>query len=778
MADDNSPENFDPEAGQDIVFTLDFSGVIPDGVALDTLELRATNLPDAVTPADGDVDTDRNWSLTMTTLVGATIAVPAASSASELLADITFEIVDTASGEIIAKGQIDGAALEQGAETITILPQTAIDEIASEGGAEPGSFSTPADRADGPAEQATADQPLAAVDDDSGDVPPDIRHEAVAEALDLQPEIVETPVEPAAEPEEPGQLQEELPAEPAYIEHEAIPNRAPTDIVLNNNNVGENVASGTIVGTASATDPDPGETYRYSLVDDAGGRFAIDAVTGVVTVTDGSLLDFETTARHDITFRVTDSAGNGYVEEATIDLIDLNEAPTDLSLSGNSVAENAANGTVVGAISAADPDAGESFSYSLTDDANGRFAIDAQTGIITVADGAQLDFETANQHSVTARITDSGNNFYDESVLLNVRDANETLTGDAGANTLTGGIGDDTILGLGGNDILVGNDGNDQLSGGTGADRLSGGGGDDLLQVSADGVWTGRNAAFNGNTGEIASLAGKTRSYDVFDGGDGYDTIVGTDRGDALFLGDTASPFPGGREARLSGIEEIDLGAGNDVLDMNHPSFSYTDDIIVRGGDGNDVLWTDQGDDTLDGGAGADRLDGGGGIDTATYEGSSAGVTVNLTSGQGSGGDAQGDSLYGVENLMGSDHADMLTGDAGANTLTGGAGDDTLQGLGGNDLMIGGGGSDRFVIGEADGNNKVEGGAGAGWTDTIQLTNADGSAVGKSWSVILNTGAIQDDDGDTMTLSDDAAGTITLDDGSQIAFEGIERIEY
>jgi Ca2+-binding RTX toxin-like protein len=429
-------------------------------------------------------------------------------------------------------------------------------------------------------------------------------------------------------------------------------------------------------------------------------------------------------------------------------------------------------------VSATDPDAGESFSYSLTDDANDRFAIDAQTGVITVADGSQLNFEAANQHNVIVRVTDSGNNFYDESVVLDVSDANETLTGDAGRNILTGGIGDDTILGLGGNDILIGGAGNDVLSGGTGADRLSGGEGDDTMQVSGDGDWTARNVAFNSNTGETASITGKTRSYDVFDGGEGYDTVHGSAGDDAVFLGDTASPFPNGREARLSGIEEIDLGAGDDVLDMNHPSFSYTDDIIVRGGAGNDVIWTDQGDDTLDGGAGADRLDGGAGADTATYDGSAAGVTVNLTTGRGSGGDAQGDSLYGVENLMGSDHADTLTGSADANTLTGGAGNDTLQGLGGNDLMIGGAGSDRFVIGEADGDNMVKGGAGAGWTDTIQLTNADASPVGKSWSIILNTGSIQDDDGSTMTLTDDAAGSITLANGSQIAFEGIENIEY
>lgn len=88
-------------------------------------------------------------------------------------------------------------------------------------------------------------------------------------------------------------------------------------------------------------------------------------------------------------------------------------------------------------------------------------------------------------------------------------------------------------------------------------------------------------------------------------------------------------------------------------------------------------------------------------------------------------------------------------------------------------------GSDRFIMGEGgSGMDTINGGVGGGWTDTIQLMNADTSAVGGGWTVALTTGTVQSDDGSNMTLSDDAAGTITLEDGSQIAFENIERIEY
>ena len=99
--------------------------------------------------------------------------------------------------------------------------------------------------------------------------------------------------------------------------------------------------------------------------------------------------------------------------------------------------------------------------------------------------------------------------------------------------------------------------------------------------------------------------------------------------------------------------------------------------------------------DTLRGGAGADQLDGGAGIDTASYYTSAAGVTVDLAAGTGSGGDAAGDTLIGIENLSGSNIGDdVLAGNAGANTLQGWGGGDVLRGGAGADTLDGGAGSD------------------------------------------------------------------------------------
>ncbi len=60
------------------------------------------------------------------------------------------------------------------------------------------------------------------------------------------------------------------------------------------------------------------------------------------------------------------------------------------------------------------------FTFSLTDDAGGRFAIDSATGEITVADGSQLDYETDTSHNITVEVTDATGNTYSEAMTIEV----------------------------------------------------------------------------------------------------------------------------------------------------------------------------------------------------------------------------------------------------------------------------------------------------------------------------------------------------------------------
>ena len=136
-------------------------------------------------------------------------------------------------------------------------------------------------------------------------------------------------------------------------------------------------------------------------------------------------------------------------------------------------------------------------------------------------------------------------------------------------------------------------------------------------------------------------------------------------------------------------------GDGTDTV-LSWVSFSLADPVHAVGaienlkligsssinatGNGLDnVITGNSGNNTLIGGAGADTLDGGGGSDTASYITSPSAVTVSLMTGVCSGGDAQGDTLVGIDNLVGSNFDDTLEGNTNNGVLNGCLGNDTVS---------------------------------------------------------------------------------------------------
>jgi hypothetical protein len=196
--------------------------------------------------------------------------------------------------------------------------------------------------------------------------------------------------------------------------------------------VDENAATGTVVGiTARATDADASNnTITYSLLDDAGGRFTIDAASGVVTVADGSRLDYETATAYNLTVQGQSSDGSTSSSSFTVVLRDVNESVIspvrDTDAAPDAVPENAVNGSAVGLTAFAfDPDAGASVLYRLLDDAGGRFAIDAITGVVTVADASLLDHEAAASHTVRVQAESTDGTTTALSFTLQVGDVDE-----------------------------------------------------------------------------------------------------------------------------------------------------------------------------------------------------------------------------------------------------------------------------------------------------------------------------------------------------------------
>ena len=247
---------------------------------------------------------------------------------------------------------------------------------------------------------------------------------------------------------------------------------------------------------------------------------------------------------------------------------------------------------------------------------------------------------------------------------LNGNFGDDTLKGGSGDDVLKGGWGDDRILGEDGNDFIAGTHGNNYLNGGSGNDTIVGsdgvnhivagigndtinltagvnyveaGSGNDVIIFSQSAQnWAAGFGAHNVSsemqncTEEIVSIEGFQKINNVINGGHGWDTLHLSSADDALFLDDQYSAFHPKAGAyssgdgsvgvgRISGIEQIYAGQGNDLIDLTSSRFSLAGtNIEIYGEEGNDTLWGSDANETISGGDGDDFLFGGRGNDVLT----------------------------------------------------------------------------------------------------------------------------------------------------------------
>lgn len=236
---------------------------------------------------------------------------------------------------------------------------------------------------------------------------------------------------------------------------------------------------------------------------------------------------------------------------------------------------------------------------------------------------------------------------------------------------LEGGSGADRFAGDDDGNILIGNDGDDSLEGGLGRNTLEGGQGNDTAVYLS-------NAA-KGAVVDLSNVDFQETGYGL-DRLDSIENLMGGAGGDTL-KGNGSNNILSGD----GGNDTIDAGAGDDKL---------------IGGLGNDSLTGGDDNDTFVAGFGNDTMNGGTGSDTVDYSGD-IGVTVNrsvTTQDTAYGSDV----VQGIENVIGSSAADILTGDGASNILTGGGGDDVLDGGSAADRLIGGTGGDTYRVDHAD----------------------------------------------------------------------------
>jgi Ca2+-binding RTX toxin-like protein len=355
--------------------------------------------------------------------------------------------------------------------------------------------------------------------------------------------------------------------------------------------------------------------------------------------------------------------------------------------------------------------------------------VDSASGV-TVNLASGLGFDGSAEGDTLREVENVTGSFHDDA-----------LTGDDGENRLFGSVGDDTLKGGGGADTLDGSTGIDTVAYTDSASAVT----VDLLVGSASG-----GTAEGDTLVDIENLTGSSHD-DTLTGDDADNRLSGAGGDDWLKGGggaDTIDGGPGNDTAtylNYGSAVTVNLGSGTgsggaaqgDVLtEIENLYGTVYDDTLIGDGSRN-ILHGDDGDDTLRGGGGADRLIGAGGLDTASYAGSTAGVIVNLITGTGSGGAAEGDTLAGIENLTGSAHADTLLGDAQANVLAGEGGEDILWGGGGADVLHGGGRRDTAVY----------------------LDSAAGVVV----DLVAGTGSGGTADGDTLTDIESLVGSIFAD---------------
>jgi Ca2+-binding RTX toxin-like protein/subtilisin-like proprotein convertase family protein len=467
-------------------------------------------------------------------------------------------------------------------------------------------------------------------------------------------------------------------------------------------------------------------------------------------------------------------------------------------------------------------------------------------------------------------------------------DSNEVINGFAGADTLSGNGGDDVIDGGAGNDILNGGTNTAvgdtvsyasaaaavtvtlastvaQNSVGAGTDTLSGF--ENLMGSGFNDLLTGSATAnrIEGGTGNDILIGGA--GIDRLNGGEGSDVYILTVLADktAAEIADTG--IAGVDDLRLAataagtltllagdtGLERVVIGTGTGTVAVSTATTALNVDAtalangltIIGNAGGNrltgtafaDVIDGAAGNDTLSGGLGDDYLNGGAGTDTVTYAGQTDSVTVSLavTTVQAT-GVAGNDQILNVENLIGGNGNDTLTGNAGANNLNGGSGDDFITGGAGNDTLAGGtnsaagdtvnyadaiaavtvslaltasqntGGAGRDtlsgfenlvgsgfgdVLTGSTGNNVIRGGAGADRitggdgtdylyggadADTFVFTAASNSRVGNARDVIFDLQPGDVLDFSAIDANGTAAGNTAFTNVGQTAFTGIGQL--
>lgn len=196
-------------------------------------------------------------------------------------------------------------------------------------------------------------------------------------------------------------------------------NETPYGLTLSNNTINENSVTGTTIGTFTGLDVDANETFTYALTG-TGNDNSSFTLSSAGVLKSAEVFNYEVKNSYSIEVTVTDSGNNTYTDTFTISVLNVNETPTNIGLSNTSIDENVPTGTTVGTFSTTDPDASNTFTYTLVngtgDTNNASFFIDGSV----LKSNQVFNYETKSSYSIRVRSTDQGGLFFEKQITITI----------------------------------------------------------------------------------------------------------------------------------------------------------------------------------------------------------------------------------------------------------------------------------------------------------------------------------------------------------------------
>lgn len=205
-------------------------------------------------------------------------------------------------------------------------------------------------------------------------------------------------------------------------------NDAPTNVVLSNNTVSENLPANAFVGMIYSTDADVNNTFTYSLVSGNGSTNNNSFIVRNDSLLTATSFNFEAKSSYSIRLRTTDNGGLGFDKQFEITINNANDEPTNISLSANEITENRLTRSLIGSFSTTDQDASNTFNYSFVAGAGDS----DNTSFIIIGNELRsnriFNYETKNVYSIRVQSNDGNGGSTDKVFTILVSDSNDAPT--------------------------------------------------------------------------------------------------------------------------------------------------------------------------------------------------------------------------------------------------------------------------------------------------------------------------------------------------------------